>query len=138
MRPSGFIIRFIDIGLLLLIGFLMISDLSVDTQIRLPGGESSDAQPDQQETMVSLEIQADNSFRVRSDDGLFQEVLAVDVAELEQVMKEIELVIRQSGQNPVVLIKPSGESAMQTTVHVMDLCDELGLPKNLSMEEMGG
>lgn len=67
MATRGFLIRFIDIGLIVLFGFLMISDIEASSRVDLGGAteevEEPRETPDDQ-GFVLVEIAADGSFIV--------------------------------------------------------------------------
>jgi biopolymer transport protein ExbD len=139
MASRGFLIRFIDIGLIVLFGFLMISDIEASSRVEL-----ADSRPDEQEEVapeeerarafVLVEIGGDGFFRV-SDPAVGEaptpvrgsRALEVELARRidEQADAEVELVI---------LIQPEPASIVQLTVDAMDAADRLGVAKSLRMD----
>lgn len=139
MASRGFLIRFIDIGLIVLFGFLMISDIEASSRVEL-----ADSRPDEQEEVepeeervrafVLVEIGGDGFFRV-SDPAVEEapipvrgsRALEVELARRvdEQADAEVELVI---------LIQPEPASIVQLTVDAMDVADRLGVAKSLRMD----
>lgn len=72
MATRGFLIRFIDIGLLVLFGFLMISDIEASSRVELAGaGEPADEtrEPASERSIVVVEVDADGSFLIGEMDG---------------------------------------------------------------------
>lgn len=68
MATRGFLIRFIDIGLIVLFGFLMISDIEASSRVELAGSEASTdtaPEPEEAQAFVVVEIAADGAFVVR-------------------------------------------------------------------------
>jgi len=131
MRPSGFILRFIDIGLLLLFGFLFISDMSIDTHIKLPGGDSKEIVDPKDQTLIAVTIIANNTFSITSSDGAVSGVSTDSIESLELALSDIKEAYADRHSDVMVLIQPDGASIIQTTVFVMDVCDRLELQKSL-------
>ena len=67
MATRGFLIRFIDIGLIVLFGFLMISDIEASSRVDLGGATEESEEPSEtpeDQRFVLVEIAADGSFFV--------------------------------------------------------------------------
>lgn len=139
MASRGFLIRFIDIGLIVLFGFLMISDIEAASRVEL-----ADSRPDAQDdaareeegarAFVLVEIGGDGVFRVSDPAG--EEVptpvlgsRALEV-ELERRMREHAILEFET----VILIQPEPASVVQLTVDAMDVADRLGASKSLRMD----
>jgi Biopolymer transport protein ExbD/TolR len=135
MQRKGYMIRFIDIGLIILFGFLMISDLTVISQIQLPGSEQ-DSPVDPPATdvrMIGVVIEEAGIYRVHdmaTDTPLFVNI--EQIADLEvlvdRLIKEHEAV----GGEIEVVIEPHPNAVMQRLVDVHDLCERLGVKKNIN------
>lgn len=160
MASRGFLIRFIDIGLIVLFGFLMISDIEATSRVELAGGAASvdESLADQPEDRAYLivEITPDGAFRVTdmgrgSEDedeagGVSPEtagqdetaeattLVVDDVESLAEVLSAGRSDHRAADLQTVVLIQPHLSSVVQHTVDVMDVCDRLSLPKSLRMD----
>jgi len=140
MASRGFLIRFIDIGLIVLFGFLMISDIEASSRVELadarPDAQEEEVTPEeeQQRALVLVEIGGDGIFRV-SDPA--SEAAPIPVAgsralelELRRRMDENAAVELET----VVLIQPEPASIVQLTVDAMDVADRLGAGKALRMD----
>lgn len=68
MASRGFLIRFIDIGLIVLFGFLMISDIEATSRVELAGGGEEIEQPEaeraEDRAYLIVEIGPEGAFRV--------------------------------------------------------------------------
>ncbi|MDX1494600.1 MAG: hypothetical protein R3253_11100, partial [Longimicrobiales bacterium] len=67
MATRGFLIRFIDIGLIVLFGFLMISDIEASSRVELAGsGDAAEeeVEPEEAPALVVVEIAGDGAFLV--------------------------------------------------------------------------
>jgi biopolymer transport protein ExbD len=138
LSSSGFLIRFIDIGLILLLGFLWISDISSFTHIEMPNKppEQSEASQQQSLTFVRVDVAKAGQFVVRQVEPA-EEICAPDGrAALEDCLRATKDRLEGNDRRPIVLIEPSDESAVQHTVDVMDVCDRLGIAKNINKSEL--
>jgi biopolymer transport protein ExbD len=137
LSSSGFLIRFIDIGLILLLGFLWISDISSFTHIEMPNKTPNQKTTQQQSlTFLRVEVQKKGNFTVRQVDPEEEVCTPMGRKALEACLKSAQDRITSDDGQPVVLIKPAENSAVQHTVDVMDICDRLGIPKNISKSEL--
>ena len=116
MRNSyGFLIRFIDLGLLLLAAFLITADLSQRIQVGLPqSGEEGGA------------VMAE-AVRIQFDEVLVQvwrepagEIVCQDIP-LEQLAGCLRLLEELPGPR---LLTPVGVATVQRPVDVMDVCQQ--------------
>lgn len=143
MASRGFLIRFIDIGLIVLFGFLMISDIEASSRVDLAGAAPDtevleEPREEEERSFIVVEVAADGRFVVYEpapDGGVEVEALAVETpAELTVVLRAKRAEHETADRETVVMIEPSPASLVQRTVDVMDVCDRLGLPKSLRMD----
>lgn len=138
MATRGFLIRFIDIGLIVLFGFLMISDIEMSSRVDLAGVSQAEQEPTQDEedrAFLVVEVTAEGTFRVTDSNAEEPEVrLATSRDDLAAVLRAGRASHRDSSLDTVVLIQPDPSSLVQFTVDVMDVCDRLRLPKSLRMD----
>ena len=138
MATRGFLIRFIDIGLIVLFGFLMISDIEASTRVELAGSpDSTEApvEPEAETGYVLVRIAADGSFVVGAPDAAPEErVRLATVEALGRALDRLSSVDAEAGRETLVLIEPHPASTVQRTVDVMDVADALGIPKSLQMD----
>ena len=138
MASRGFLIRFIDIGLIVLFAFLMISDIENSSRVELDAATvavEDDQQQIAERAFLTVEIAADGLFTVgdaRSGDGVAEglptaEALTGELRRLDRLHQDEDL-------ETVVLIMPHGDSPVQFTVDVMDVCDRLSLTKSLQVD----
>lgn len=135
MQRRGIIIRFIDIGLLLLFGFLMISDLKGTSQISFDEGdaqtllESNDAA----RVVLGVVIGDNNELSIRdvkASRTLHDNVLSME--ELEFFIQTLNTNYGEQGKSVSILIEPAPDAKIQYVVHVLDICDRLGLDKSIN------
>ena len=140
MATRGFLIRFIDIGLIVLFGFLMISDIDALSHVDLAGTTQEVAEPaevseDDERGFVAVDILPDGRFLVSDPRDPDAEIIGA--ASIEALSAELSARRgghAEAGTVTVVLIQPDPASAVQHTVDVMDVCDRLGLVKSLQMD----
>lgn len=130
MTQGGLIIRLIDIALIILFGFISISDIKVKAQIKLPTPMQEQTAKNEQ-LYVIVRINADNLFQIANTaESLHIETLPA----LEESLLSLRDDLLQKNQSLYVLIEPHEESAVQTTVYVMDICTRLNIAKNLAYD----
>ena len=137
MQRRGLIIRFIDIGLLILFGFLMISDLKGTSQVSFNEGSAQDFFSGLQDESILLGVKIENDGRLSINDisesrTLHQNILSIE--ELEFLIGTIKNKYAEEGKELSILIEPAPDAQIQYVVHVLDVCDRLGLNKNLNTE----
>lgn len=140
MATRGFLIRFIDIGLIVLFGFLMISDIDAMSRVDLAGARQDVADPaevteDDDRGFIVVDILPDGRFLL--SDPRDPDAVVVGVASIETLTAGLAARHRmhvEAGTETVVLIQPDPASAVQFTVDVMDVCDRLGVMKSLQMD----
>ena len=136
MRKNTFLIRFIDIGLILLFGFIVISDITIRSQIELPGSDPGEPQQDRQPHVVTIQILGEDGFRLYdpANEILLASYDAIDL--LESGLRSYRSQIRAENKTLLALIELDDATRMQTFIDVMDLCDRLGIPKNVNEETL--
>ena len=133
MTGRGFLIRFIDIGLIILFGFLMISDIENLSQVELASavGDVEEATGTER-LFLSIEISAEGFFSMV--DPVAGTILADSVLRVSDLEARLRGAARKhggAGRELVVLIHPDEHSVLQRTVDVMDVCDRIGVRKSL-------
>lgn len=134
MKKNGFIIRFIDIGLIILFGFLSISDINNDSQIRLPGSEQENTTDLEKKVMVTISIDRAGFFNVAELETEYFRTGIRTKRQLEIVLHEIQTMIREAGKEILVMIFPDPASRIQATVDALDACDKYKILKNINTD----
>jgi biopolymer transport protein ExbD len=107
MTSRGFLIRFIDIGLIVLFGFILISDIENLSQVELSrAAETQEVDDDRVErAFVTVAIAPDGSFAVAdpaSGDVLAAGVNRIDV--LTELLRRVKVENQSMERDLVVLI----------------------------------
>ena len=138
MATRGFLIRFIDIGLIVLFGFLMISDIESSSRVELAttsDGEDVTVERPDERSFLSVVIASDGTMSLvetRSGDVISDELSSPDA--LERALLRLVAADGNVRSETVVLIEPHEDSPVQFTVDVMDVCDRLSLAKSLQVD----
>ena len=136
MQRKGYLIRFIDIGLIILFGFLMISDLTIISQIELPGkSDEQQETPPENRILLGLTINSEGGFSIKNMDDekvLYTDIMAFE--ELEFILTTLSGQHKQDGNTLSIYIEPMAEAPMQSLVDVLDVCERLNLSKNINTE----
>ena len=141
MASRGLLIRFIDIGLIALFGFLMISDIENSSRVELdsPAQPTTEQDEPSEQIYLAVHISGEGRFsvvHVETDSVLASEITSREV--LLEALRGHSQDARSSGRALTLLIRPDGRSPVQRTVDVMDVCDRLGLSRSLQMEPEPG
>ena len=133
MLKGGTIIRLIDVVLIILLGFLGITDFEVKSQVKLPSAvESGEREIKQQ--FIFLDIKSDNQFEIIDGQNTIKEVESIEL--LEKALVQLNSYYLQNFKQMILVIEPNLESVIQTTVDVMDICEKNQILKNLSYSDV--
>jgi biopolymer transport protein ExbD len=139
MASRGFLIRFIDIGLIVLFGFLMISDIESLSRVDLAGAQQQEidepAEDPDERAFIIVEVAPDGRFGI-SDPAAPEAgfVVAANAESLTQELRARRDANDAAALETIVLIQPDLASAVQFTVDAMDVCDRLSIAKSLRMD----
>ncbi len=130
MQKSGFVVRFVDVVLILLFGFISISsvrateiDLAESTEIPAPIPDSDD--------VVFVGIRPDGTYLVDDERQALRGA--------RQLFDFLSDEAARLGQRPVtVRIRASHDTPMRYLVDAARVTDQLGLPKALEVRMAGG
>ena len=126
MRASGFILRFVDVVLILLFGFISISNLQ-DTKVELP--ESTETEPVAMDTeeVIFVGVLPGGSYLIEDESML--------VSSLDDLEEYLVSYKRSLGDVPIkVRIRSSKDASAKDAFALATLCDELDLAKSLEVE----
>jgi len=133
MLKGGTIIRLIDVVLIILLGFLGITDFEVKSQIKLPSFiESTQREINQQ--FIFLIIKNEKQFELLDGQNIIKEIEGISA--LEDIIVQLNNVFLQNYKQMILVIEPNIETMIQTTVDVMDICEKYQIPKSLSYSQI--
>jgi len=133
MFKVGSIIRLIDVVLIVLFGFLSITDIKIKSQIKLPSNFGG-AQKEVQQQVVFLSIKDDQKFELIDQLSTAKELNGI--AELEKYIMQLNDDYNENYRQMILVIEPGIETMIQTTVDVMDICEKHQILKNLSYPQI--
>lgn len=126
MRRSGFIVRFVDVVLILLFGFISISSIR-ETEIDLPN--SSETPPAQQELVEILYV------GIRGDGTYLVDDERAQLRGGQTLYGFLGAQLAEMGEVPVtVRIRASHDTPVRYLVEAARVCDALGLPKSFEVQ----
>ncbi len=136
MNKGGIIIRLIDVAMIILFGFIAISDIKVRAQIRLPAEQDKQERREAETEPVLLFVKIDqqHGFVIMQNDVAL--LSTVDLPELESTLANMLNHHQLKGEKMVLLIEPHEDSLIQHTVDVLDICERNGIPFNINYESM--
>lgn len=130
MGKSGFVVRFVDVVLILLFGFISISSVRA-TEIELPQSTETPVPPPEFEEVVFVGIRPDGTYLVDEE--------RVELVGARSLLGWLDGELDRIGDAPVkVRIRASGTTPMRYLVDAARVCDELGVPKALEVQMASG
>jgi biopolymer transport protein ExbD len=134
MTKGGLIIRLIDVAMIILFGFIAISDLKVRAQIKLPAPQEEQPQSQRDPILVAVHIAADGLVTIFEGENILMATAAFP--EVEDFLSTRFEQMRSAGEEMIVLIEPHGDSPIQQTVDVLDICERHQIPKSLNYDPL--
>ena len=125
MQKSGFVVRFVDVVLILLFGFISISSVRA-TEIQLPESTETLASLPEVEEVVFVAIRSDGTYLVDEE--------RVEIRGARNLLEFVAAELDERGDLPVkVRIRASHDTPMRYLVDAARVCDELGVDKALEV-----
>ncbi len=128
MGQSGLIIRLIDIVLILLFGFISISEISSTSVIQLPHSKQMLYSFPDRESLVIIGITADGKFLVENESEVISDFndLKYYITTKLQANKDEKIDTR-------VRIRSNWNTPIKYTLAVANFCDYLNIPKGIEI-----
>ncbi len=134
-RSNGMVVRLVDVVLIVLFGFLMITKIEQQVDIPLPHskGESLAAQTDKD--VLDVFIRRDGRIQCGWIDSKYQVQMPLDNSDesfARAKFNELKSLVAEAnpGKLPVA-IQAEYDSPTQFTVDMLDICKDLGMQKSL-------
>jgi len=134
MGNAGMVIRYIDIALTMLFGFIAISDVERKTQVNLPRDVAAVSVPSRINTVSILVLEGP---RYTVMDGAVEIASDTDLHQIEQVMQAVRQNYLDRREDVIFLIQPDPNAPIQLTVNVLDVCERNHFVKNINYVESG-
>jgi biopolymer transport protein ExbD len=130
VSKNGLIIRLIDIALIILFGFIAISDIKVNAQINLPSPVQSE-NAESRNLFLLVKIYPQGQFEIIEN----QVTHTIDSLQvLEQLLLTLQEAYKRQNANLHVLIEPQSGSIVQSTIDVLDICSKMNITKNIAYD----
>lgn len=130
MQSSGFVVRFVDVVLILLFGFISISSVRA-TEIDLADSTETPESPAEIDEVVFVGIRSDGTYLVDEERAELQGA--------PSLLRWLDAELARVGDRPVrVRIRASHDAPMRYLVDAARVCDELGVVKALEVQMAGG
>mgnify|MGYP006293137649 CR=1 FL=1 len=136
MRKNTFLIRFIDIGLILLFGFIVISDITIRSQIELPGSDPAPPSDDRLPHFITVQIAGNQRYQLYDPQNEILLAAYENLDLLEDALVQYRNQIQNEGKTVFALIELDDNIQMQSFIEILDLCDKIGIPKNVNEETL--
>lgn len=107
---------FIDLGFVLLVGFLILTETAPRSNVALPGDAEETSESMSELTVFNLHFNGDGRFRV--ENGTHQFCDLDDVELLESCMQQVA----QNHVGAVFILVPEGLATVQQLVSLFDMC----------------
>ncbi len=133
MNQRGILIRLIDVGLIILLGFVSISDINVKAQIKLPSPKTEN-EPEQNTQLIVYYIIIHRDHRVSILDQKHHTTQWARISRkrLNKELPRLKTRLANKGKQLVVLIDPEPDATMQDLIDVLDICQRYKILKNIA------
>lgn len=132
----GMIIRLVDVVLIVLFGFLMISKIQQQVDIPLPHSKGDNELARLADDVLEVFIRTDGRIQVGWIDSRYQIVMPLknDDEQLahERFQQLKELLAEANPAKVPVAIQAEFNAPTQYTVDMLDACKDLGMPKSIT------
>lgn len=115
---------FIDLGFILLVGFLILADTTQKENIPLPSSPDEERQPPPTTIGTAYEVQFDVNMNFLVTDPREQEAIC-SASGIEEVTPCI-VSLADSAARSVFILSPRGRAVVQQLVSLLDLCQHYG------------
>ena len=131
------IIRLIDIVLIVLFGFITISDIDIKAALSLPSKKPKSAAPIEKKEKVFLEVEIDRGDVFRIGRLGEKKTRIKGLSSLDVFLQNFRSnIIQTEGADIAVILRPMEMSPVQSTIDVLDLCSFYKIPKNIARKSM--
>jgi len=135
-NSNGMIIRLVDVVLIVLFGFLMISKIQQTVDIPLPQSKGENPVAQTRDDVFDVYIRADGRIQCGWIDSKYQVVMPLDNrdhAAARARYEELKAMIAEANRHQApVAIQAEFNSPTQFTVDLLDICKDLGMQKSLT------
>jgi len=128
MSQGGIVIRLIDVVLILLFGFISISEISSKSLVNLPKSSQTKYSLPDNENLLIIGIMSDGQYLIENENELLSDFKALKFYIVtkndENIQNKIETRVR---------IRSNWDTPIKHTLALANLCDFLGIPKGIDV-----
>ena len=128
MNQGGIVIRLVDVVLILLFGFISISEISSKSIIHLPKSTQTEYSLPDKENLLIVGITPQGKFLVEDESQLLSDFQSLKNYILNKNEKNQKNKIETR-----VRIRSNWNTPIKYTIAVANLCDELKIPKGMDV-----
>ena len=132
MTTGGMVIRLIDVVLILLFGFISISEVTEKSDILLAESAELPAALPDKEFIVMIGVVGDGTFLVDNETKKVESPRDLMSYLLSQQTK-----LDEAGIKLRVRIHPAWNTPIKQTMYVAAICDQLSIPKSIAVRLIG-
>lgn len=126
MRQGSYLLRFVDVVLILLFGFIVISDIDEDSQIILPSSTETEQSEPELHDVIFIGI---------TNEGLyFDERENISFATSNDLRDYIRRHKNRFGEDAKVRIRANYNTEARHTIEAAKICDEIGIKKSIDVQ----
>ncbi|MCC5907259.1 MAG: biopolymer transporter ExbD [Balneolaceae bacterium] len=125
MKRGRFLLRFVDVVLILLFGFIVISDIDEESQIILPSSSETEMFTPGAEVVLFIGITSDGNYIDERENILFPNE--------QQLTRYISQHKNRYGELAKVRIRANYDTQARHAIRVAQICDEVGIKKALDV-----
>jgi biopolymer transport protein ExbD len=128
ISQGGIVIRLIDVVLILLFGFISISEISSKSLVNLPKSSQTKYSLPDNENLLIIGIMSDGQYLIENENELLSDFKALKFYIVtkndENIQNKIETRVR---------IRSNWDTPIKHTLALANLCDFLGIPKGIDV-----
>ncbi|MEX0773935.1 MAG: biopolymer transporter ExbD [Balneolales bacterium] len=126
MKSGSFLLRFVDVVLILLFGFIVISDLDEDTQITLPESQETERAETDLEEIIYISITGAGEYLHESENLQFEN--------LDNLEDYIQSKKNELGDDLKVRIRANHDAQVRHAIAAAQICDRLEVKKAIDVK----
>ncbi|RMI00529.1 MAG: hypothetical protein D6681_11245 [Calditrichaeota bacterium] len=127
------IIRLIDVVMILLFGFIAISEISKKSQIQLPKSEAVPETAPDREQVVYVGVLPEGRFLVEEETAVIE-----DVTTLATYLQQQRRMLAQRNRRMRVRVRANYNAPVKYAFVVVNICQELKIPVGLDVIKKAG
>lgn len=125
MKQGSYLLRFVDVVLILLFGFIVISDIDEDSQIILPSSTETEQSEAELFDVIYIGITPEGTY--------FDERENVSLSTSDDLKNYIQRHQNRYGEMAKVRIRANYDTQASYTIEAARICDEVGVKKAIDV-----